>query len=258
MQRFIDQMGREVLLKDSPKRIVSLVPSQTELLFDIGLEDEVVGITKFCVHPKSWFKAKKRVGGTKNVSISSVKELNPDLIIANKEENTIEDILLLEQIAPVWISDINSFEDAIEMIQQIGNIVDKDVEAKLLIADIRDSFQEPVLFETGNTAIYFIWKQPFMCAGKDTFIDAMMTKIGLKNLITSKRYPVLDIPFNITVQPKWVLLSSEPYPFNETHLEEMKKHFPDSTILIVDGEFFSWYGSRMSKAASYFNALFNS
>jgi ABC-type Fe3+-hydroxamate transport system substrate-binding protein len=258
MNRFIDQMGREVLLKDTPKRIVSIVPSQTELLFDLGLQDEVVGITKFCVHPKSWYTTKKRVGGTKNVNISSVKELNPDLIIANKEENTLEDIQLLEQIAPVWISDINSFDDAIEMIYQIGILVDKEIEGKSLIREILDSFDDTNLIESGNSAIYFIWKQPFMCAGIDTFIDAMMTKIGLKNVIQTERYPVLEAPFNLSFKPDWVLLSSEPYPFNDAHVEEMKKYFPESKIIIVDGEFFSWYGSRMRFAKDYFINVFSS
>ncbi len=256
MNRFVDQMGRIIHLKDTPKRIVSLVPSQTELLFDLGLNNEVVGITKFCIHPQAWFQTKKRIGGTKNVSISAIKELNPDLIIANKEENTLADIQILEQIAPVWISDINSFVDAIEMIQQIGVLVNKETEAKLIAAEISDSFDESNTIAKGKTAIYFIWKQPYMCAGKETFIDAMMSKIGLKNLITVKRYPILEVPFDLNDQPEFVLLSSEPYPFNETHLEEMKKHFPDSTILIVDGEFFSWYGSRMRYAKDYFKSVF--
>jgi ABC-type Fe3+-hydroxamate transport system substrate-binding protein len=258
MRRFIDQMGREVLLKDTPKRIVSIVPSQTELLFDLGLRDEVVGITKFCIHPKTWYKTKKRVGGTKNVSISLVKELNPDLIIANKEENTLEDILLLEQIAPVWISDIVSFEDAIEMIKEIGILVEKDIEAEFLITEICNSFKNSNLVLGGAAAIYFIWKQPYMCAGKDTFIDAIMTKIGLKNIIKTSRYPIIDIPYNFNIQPEFVLLSSEPYPFNESHLTEMKTYFPQSKILIIDGEFFSWYGSRMRFAPNYFKSVFSS
>lgn len=258
MNRFIDQMGREVLLKDTPKRIVSIVPSQTELLFDLGLHDEVVGITKFCVHPNSWYTTKKRVGGTKNVNIASVKELNPDLIIANKEENTLEDIQLLEQIAPVWISDIVGFDDAIEMIREIGILVEKVDAAQFLIAEIKNSLNALNLSLLGETAIYFIWKQPYMCAGKNTFIDSMMSKIGFENVIQAERYPVLEAPFNLSFQPDWVLLSSEPYPFNDAHVESMKKYFPESKIIIVDGEFFSWYGSRMRFAKDYFMSVFSS
>jgi ABC-type Fe3+-hydroxamate transport system substrate-binding protein len=256
MRRFVDQMGREVLLKDVPKRIVSLVPSQTELLFDLGLKDEVVGITKFCVHPQSWYKTKNRVGGTKKVSVASVKDLNPDLIIANKEENTLEDIRNLEKIAPVWISDINNFNDALEMIQEIGIIVNRHEEATNLVAEIRKSFENTVTIGKQKTALYFIWKQPYMCAGKGTFIDAMLSEIGLENLMSLERYPSIETPFQFPEHPDLVLLSSEPYPFNENDVSEMKKHFPNAEVRIVDGEMFSWYGSRMLYATTYFRSLF--
>jgi ABC-type Fe3+-hydroxamate transport system substrate-binding protein len=258
MRRFVDQMGREVLLKDVPKRIVSLVPSQTELLFDLGLNIEVVGITKFCIHPHSWYNSKKRVGGTKKVSITSVKDLNPDLIIANKEENTLEDIRNLEKIAPVWISNINSFKDAIEMIQEIGIIVNRHEEATNLVSNIIKSFENAATIGMGKTVMYFIWKQPFMCAGKGTFIDAMLSEIGMINLVSSERYPTLDTPFHFPNPPVLVLLSSEPYPFNEKDLLEMKKHFPKSEVMVVDGEMFSWYGSRMLHAIDYFKSVFTS
>ena len=104
MELFIDQLQSEIRLDRVPRRIVSLVPSQTELLYDLGLEDEVVGITKFCIHPNKWFSSKDRIGGTKSINIDQVKSLAPDLIIGNKEENTIEDIERLREIAPVWMS----------------------------------------------------------------------------------------------------------------------------------------------------------
>lgn len=256
MRRFVDQMGREVLLKDVPTRIVSLVPSQTELLFDLGLNDEVVGITKFCIHPHLWYKTKNRVGGTKKVSVASVKDLNPDLIIANKEENTLEDIRNLEKIAPVWISDINSFNDALEMIQEIGKLVDKQDHAINLVSTIRKSFENAATIGKRKTALYFIWKQPFMCAGKATFIDAMLSEIGLENLLSLERYPTIETPIQLPKHPDLVLLSSEPYPFNENDVSEMKKHFPNAEVRIVDGEMFSWYGSRMLHATAYFKSLF--
>jgi ABC-type Fe3+-hydroxamate transport system substrate-binding protein len=258
MRRFVDQMGREVLLKDVPLRIVSLVPSQTELLFELGLDLEVVGITKFCIHPQSWHKSKKRVGGTKKVSIASVKNLNPDLIIANKEENTAEDIRNLEKIAPVWISDIKSFSDALEMIKQIGNIINKSKEATNLLTAIRNAFESASAIGKGKTVLYFIWKQPYMCAGKGTFIDAMLSEIGLQNAISLKRYPSIELPSQSIYSPDMVLLSSEPYPFKEKDVLEMSTYFPNSKVMVVDGEMFSWYGSRMLYAVNYFKCLFNS
>src|ERR1700741_3198050 len=108
---FIDQTGRKISIPQIPQRIISLVPSQTELLFDLGLDKEVVGITKFCVHPPEWFQTKTRVGGTKQLKIDLIKQLQPDLIIANKEENVKEQIEELEKHFPVWISDVNNLED---------------------------------------------------------------------------------------------------------------------------------------------------
>ena len=103
MYDFTDKLNRSITLFDKPLRIISLVPSQTELLYDLGLDEEVVGITKFCVHPDVWYRTKTRIGGTKTVNIEKVKSLSPTLIIANKEENTKSDIEALEKIAPVWI-----------------------------------------------------------------------------------------------------------------------------------------------------------
>ena len=116
-------MNRTIRLGATPRRIVSLVPSQTELLYDLGLEERVVGITKFCIHPKEWYRSKVRIGGTKNVNFDKVKTLRPDLIIGNKEENFKEDIEALEEIAPVWMSDIFTLDDSLEMINQLGSVL---------------------------------------------------------------------------------------------------------------------------------------
>ena len=118
----VDMTGRRIHLPPIPQRIISLVPSQTELLYDLGLQDRVVGITKFCVHPNIWFRTKTRVGGTKQLHPKIINDLHPDLIIANKEENDKEQIEALSQKYPVWISDIKSLQDALCMIESIGQI----------------------------------------------------------------------------------------------------------------------------------------
>ena len=123
MKSVTDQMQREIKIPNSPQRIISLVPSQTELLFYLGLEKEVVGITKFCVHPREQFKSKTRVGGTKKYHFDRIKKLQPDLIIGNKEENDQTQIEQLAKEYPVWMSDIISFEDALDMIERIGKII---------------------------------------------------------------------------------------------------------------------------------------
>jgi len=242
-----DQMNRTIRLEGIPRRIVSLVPSQTELLFDLGLNDEVVGITKFCIYPEEWFKSKNRVGGTKQVNIEKVRALQPDLIIGNKEENTVEDIAALEKIAPVWMSDIYTYEDALEMITLLGTVLEKEAESAGIKAGIEHEFKALPLLNA-KKILYFIWKDPDYLAGKSTFIDAMISKAGFENLCNGERYPELK---ELTENPDYIFLSSEPYPFKKEHELEFQMRFPESQIVFVDGELFSWYGSRMKRFPNY-------
>lgn len=252
---FSDQMNRSVVLDQKPKRIISLVPSQTELLYDLGLEEEVVGITKFCIFPEIWFKTKKRVGGTKNVDLEKVKALKPDLIIGNKEENTREDILALEKIAPVWMSDIYTLEDAYEMMAEIGKICQLETKAEELIKTIKHNFETQFIpLDKDKTAIYLIWYEPLMACGKNTFIDDLLNTFGLKNYYADEeRYPLCEAK-NIE-DVDYILLSSEPFPFNETHKKALEKQFPNTKIIFVSGEMFSWYGSHLANVPNYFAEL---
>jgi ABC-type Fe3+-hydroxamate transport system substrate-binding protein len=248
-----DQMNRTIRLEGIPRRIVSLVPSQTELLYDLGLRDEVVGITKFCLYPDEWFKSKNRVGGTKQVKIEKVKDLQPDLIIGNKEENTPQDIAELEKIAPVWMSDIYTYEDALDMISLLGNLLGKEDESAKISAEIDVEFNVLPLLNN-KKVLYFIWKDPDYLAGKSTFIDAMLSKAGFENLCTNDRYPELNEDIE---SPDYIFLSSEPYPFNTEHATEFQRRFPESKIVFVDGEMFSWYGARMKRFPEYLRKLIN-
>jgi ABC-type Fe3+-hydroxamate transport system substrate-binding protein len=253
---FVDQMGRSVEVPISIKRIVSLVPSQTELLHYFGLENEVVGITKFCIHPDSWFKSKTRIGGTKQLKIDEIIALKPDLIIGNKEENTKDDIEKLEQNGlSVWMSDINSFDEALEMIEQVGLMCGKEQEALKLSTKIIHGFNEISSIGEGRGLLYLIWDEPSFVVGKNTFIDSIIEKIGFINACDLSRYPNLsELP---NPNPDLIFLSSEPFPFNEQHIEKYQKLFPNSKIIFVDGEMFSWYGSRMLEAVRYFGKLMN-
>ena len=253
---FVDQMGRSVDVPISPKRIVSLVPSQTELLHYFGLENEVVGITKFCIHPDSWFKFKTRIGGTKQLKIDEIIALKPDLIIGNKEENTKDDIEKLEQNGlSVWMSDINSFDEALEMIEQVGLICGKEMEATKLTAAITQRFNEISSIGKGRSVLYFIWDEPSFVVGKNTFINSMIEKIGFVNACDLTRYPNLsELPNS---NPDLIFLSSEPFPFTDQHIQKYQKLFPNAKIMLVDGEMFSWYGSKMLEAVRYFGKLMN-
>lgn len=250
---FIDQLNRTIFLPQSPRRIISLVPSQTELLVDLGLEERIVGVTKFCIHPRHLKKQKTIVGGTKNYRFDVIDSLQPDLIIGNKEENDRVGIEKLAAKYPVWMSDIFSLEDNYEMIRQIGEITEKEDRAKELIQKIRFSFETPI--PKKGTCVYLIWNEPIMVAGQDTFINVMLEKAGFENLIDESRYPVLEKEDLQRLKPDFLLLSSEPFPFKEKHLDFFRTLLPNSQIKLVDGELFSWYGSRLIHSAAYFQRL---
>jgi len=208
---FIDQMNRTIRLEKTPRRIVSLVPSQTELLYDLGCKDRVVGITKFCIHPDKWFREKTRVGGTKQLNFDRIAELEPDLIIANKEENTKDDIERLALDYPVYISDISNVDDALKMIQAIGQIVNESNRAQVLSNQILNDYQSwPQL---DGKVLYFIWANPFMVAGKNTFIGQVLSDLGLENAIDdpNARYPELTELELSQLDLEYVFLSSEPF-----------------------------------------------
>lgn len=250
----IDQLHRTISLDNIPTRIVSIVPSQSELLYDLGLRDEVVGITKFCIHPDVWFKSKVRVGGTKNVNIEKIITLAPDLIIANKEENLKEDIEILEKLFPVWVSDIQSLEDSFEMIKSIGELVKRSAQAQTIIENIKNQ-KSKFKTNTLRKALYFVWYNPWMLAGNDTFINEMMQLAGFENCLQQDRYPILTSQEIKEFSPEVVLLSSEPFPFKEKHIQELVEILPNTKIILVDGELFSWYGSRLFHSFDYFRVL---
>jgi len=262
MPVFTDQLNRKLELSSVPKRIISLVPSQTELLYDLGLRDEVVGITKFCIHPEEWFRTKMRVGGTKKIDFEKIKALQPDLIIGNKEENAQEQIGQLMKEYNVWMSDICTLKDALGMIAAFGALLGKNQEATHIKLQIESSFhqldfQQPTTNNQQLKAAYFIWKNPYMVAGHDTFINEMLKCCGLQNVFTGRtsRYPEITDAEIVAASPDVILLSSEPYPFKEQHIQEFRTLLPNAEIMTVDGELFSWYGSRLLKAPAYFAEL---
>ena len=255
-QSVTDMMGREITITYPPRRIISLVPSQTELLYDLGLDDEVIGITKFCVHPHEWFRNKQRIGGTKNVNMDLVRSLQPDLIIANKEENTQAQVEELAALFPTWVSNIQTIDDGLQMIRDVGALVGKSERAQLLTTDITNGFNNLKKAAVPQRVANFIWRNPWMCAGVDTFINNMIEQMGWTNVLAGKmRYPEIALQELADKQVNKILLSSEPYPFKDAHIAEIKAVLPDAEVLLVDGEMFSWYGSRMLEATAYLRKL---
>lgn len=274
MQAFTDQTGHRLFLENPPQRIISLVPSQTELLFELGLNEQVIGITKFCVHPPQWFYTKKRIGGTKKLHIDIIHQLEPDLVIANKEENVKEQVEELSRHYPVWTSDVTDLASACEMIEQIGSLTHTTKKAKEITSTINASFsqlqtQDLSLRGTKRqpTTCYLIWNDPYMTVGGDTFIHSMLEAAGFDNMFKKKlRYPVITIEdlrgadISTIAHCQVLLLSSEPFPFKQKHVDELQKALIgiglyDTKIILVDGEMFSWYGSRLQFAPAYFKEL---
>lgn len=254
---FQDQLQRQLKLDKTPERIISLVPSQTELLVDLGLEDKLIGVTKFCVHPETIKKEKKIVGGTKEVKIEEIKALQPDLILCNKEENTKKMVAELERIAPVHVSDIHNLEEAYGMIQQYGKIFSVEEKALKLIEKIQQEFldfQQSIQEKPLKKVAYFIWRNPWMVAGGNTFINYLLKLNKFENVYENiERYPAIKLEELREVD--YVLLSSEPFPFHEKYMFEFEPFVNTNKIKFVDGEYFSWYGSRLKDAFRYFKKL---
>ena len=239
-----------------PSRIISLVPSQTELLYHVGLDKEIAGITKFCVHPVEWRKTKMIVGGTKNIKPGLIKKLCPDLIIANKEENEKDQIEELAKEYNIWLTDVASLKDALQMIEDIGNLTGTASKAGELTNKIGTAFENLNAAANKVRTCYLIWQKPYMTIGADTFINDMLAKCGFENIYSNKiRYPVVEIEELKTANCELLILSSEPYPFKQQHINKLQLQLPNTKIILADGELFSWYGSRLLKSADYFTKL---
>lgn len=260
MKTYHDQLHRKLQLKELPKRIVSLVPSQTELLVDLGLREQIVGVTKFCVHPKDLRKDKKVVGGTKQVHYNRIKALHPDIILCNKEENTEEMVTELEKIAPVHVSDVKTIDESLQLILQYGEMFEVKQKASELgekILSEKATFEDYIKDVPERRVAYFIWKDPWMVAGRDNFIDHLLKLNRFKNVFSDEdsRYPEIDLEQLEQKKVALVLLSTEPFPFKLKHREELEKKVRVDGVHIVDGEYFSWYGSRLKAAFHYFREL---
>jgi ABC-type Fe3+-hydroxamate transport system substrate-binding protein len=260
----IDQLGNLLEINFPPRRIISLVPSQTEFLFDIGLDSEICAVTRFCIRPSDKTALKEKIGGTKRFDIEKIHKLKPHLLIGNKEENYLEGIDELKKHYPVWMSNIFSLADAYGMMEEVSRITGRQTEGEKLLEQIRTSFEEWEEFKKteGNVSqprqscAYFIWRKPYMVAASDTFINHMLQVFGLSNVFAHlSRYPELSAEQIASATPDYVLLSSEPYSFSEKHFAEFSAFFPNAKIMLVNGEMFSWYGSRLRFTVDYFKKL---
>jgi ABC-type Fe3+-hydroxamate transport system substrate-binding protein len=249
-----DQTGFELKLEAPAQRIVSVVPSQTELLYHLGLGDRVQGRTRFCIYPEA-ASAATDVGGTKKLNLDLIASGSPDLILANKEENGQADIESLRDQFPVYTSDIKTLVDAKNMIQDVDKMTGTKEACGALIKEIDDAFMDMDIQKSFKVG-YLIWQNPYMAAGSDTFIDHILELCGWENACRGgDRYPEVSIEKLKELDLDLLLLSTEPFPFDETHQAVLQERLPNVRVLVVDGTYFSWYGSRLVDAAAYLNGL---
>ncbi|WP_373707548.1 ABC transporter substrate-binding protein [Kaistella sp.] len=235
-------------------KIISLVPSITETLFDFGLTaNEVIGRTKFCIHPSDLVKNVEVIGGTKNLNIEKIRSLKPDLIIANKEENEKLQVEELMKDFKVWVTDIETLEDNQDFISDLGTLLNKENLALDFNRKIASVFTDIKLSDSKKVA-YLIWKNPYMTVGSDTFINEVLVRSGFENLFKDRtRYP--EISVEELKDADLIFLSSEPFPFQQKHIDELLLELPNKEMILVDGEAFSWFGTHLIKVGDYLKEL---
>ena len=252
-----DARGRSVSLQRPPRRIVSLVPSQTELLAHLGLDETVVGITRFCERPSHWRSEKTIVGGTKEVDVDRVAELDPDLILANHEENTAADVEALDPIAPVFVTEVKTVTEALDMIRTVGTLTTSTDQTSTLAGQIVSRFSQLPDFAP-LTTVYLIWREPYMTVGGDTFIHDVMSWGGFENAYGEQtRYPEVSLSVLAEREIDVVLCGSEPFPFHQkdAFTEDLREALPNTPVEVVDGQPFSWYGPRLLDTPAYLTEL---
>lgn len=230
------------------RRIVSLVPSLTESLVAMGLRDDIVGCTKFCVEPPDLHRQCTLVGGTKDFDRSLILSLHPTHVLANQEENPREAVLDLATKVPTHISFPRAPEDVPSMLRDIGHFLScpEAAEHWALDIDAMIASLEPRRFKAGPRFLYFIWRDPYMLAGVDTYISRLFACAGWQNAIMGlERYPTVRVSELSTLSPDLIILSSEPYPFRRRDADRLKGEWPSAPpILKVDGRLLSWHGTQ--------------
>jgi ABC-type Fe3+-hydroxamate transport system substrate-binding protein len=240
-------------------RIVSLCPSLTELVFDLDRGSDLVGVTRFCVHPADEVRAIEKVGGTKTPKIERIVELHPDIVLLNREENRAEDAEALAMAGiPCHASLPKDTAETAEMVRSIGAALDRQEAAEALARDIEERSRRARETALGRLPVrfaYLIWRDPLMAVSGDTYISALLSLPGGQNVFADrpKRYPIIDPEDLVRAAADVVLLSTEPFPFDERHVDEISRAtaLAPEVFRVVDGELLSWHGSRTPAGIDY-------
>ena len=260
MQTVKDCLGKEMSIPKNITKIVSLVPSISELIYDLNIEKKLIGVTKFCIHPKYFQIEKTVVGGVQEFDIEKIKELKPDVVFASKDENFEEEILELQKFVPVYVTDVKSVDEAKQMIVNFGELLSCRNDASKIIMKIDMQLNDlakvtdDLLYRSGA---YFVWNEPWVAAGKDTFVNSMLKLVKINNVFEDlkERYPMVTGANIHLGNPDIVMLPSEPYKFEDQQAFEISSHTHDAATYFVDGEAFAWYGSRLIKSLDYLKLL---
>jgi ABC-type Fe3+-hydroxamate transport system substrate-binding protein len=255
----VDASGVAVELRRLPRRIVSLVPSTTEILCALGLGEALVGVTVYCVEPRDVVRGKTRIGGEKNPDLEKIRALEPDLVIANIEENVRDDIDRLRAWSiPVWVTYPRTVAEGIQLIGELGELTGSSARAAELLRDI-EPLHERVRMATARrppvAVFYPIWRGPYMTINGDTYIHDMLKVCGARNIFADRpeRYPTVTLDEVAARRPDVILLPDEPFRFRRAHLADFAKYTDvpavrDGRIHLVDGKPFSWHGPRIAEA----------
>lgn len=250
-----DDLGLKVVLPAHPRRIISLCPSLTETVCAVGATTQLQGVTRYCCHPEGIAQRRPVIGGALDINMAAIKSLNPDLILAVKEENNREVIASLSALYPVYVFDITTVQQGMALCEQIGILTGHGVEGARLRGQINQAWQKISVATAATPCAYLLWNHPLMGAGDNTFIHDVIATLGLTNILehSTTRYPKVD--HDLLSKAKIILLGSEPYAFSAEEYTSLAHAYQQSRIIRVDGEAFCWYGAHMLSSAGILNQL---
>jgi ABC-type Fe3+-hydroxamate transport system substrate-binding protein len=263
-----DATGQVLTPAREPRRIVSLIPSVTETLFALGLGDAVIGVTAYCVEPREDVRRKTKVGGQKNPALEVIRDLAPDLVVANVEENLKEHVERLREWGiPVWVTYPRTVDDGIRMIRELGELTGRRARADAIAGGLDALLAETRARSAGRAPVrvfYPIWRDPTMTIGADTYIHDMLAVCGGANVFGDRpeRYPTITLEEVRAARPEVIVLPDEPFRFRRAHVADFSAYADipavrDGRIHLMDGKLFCWYGPRIADALRTLPALFS-
>jgi ABC-type Fe3+-hydroxamate transport system substrate-binding protein len=266
MPRLVDASGVAVEVARAPRRIVSLIPSTTEILCRLGLADALVGVSAYCVEPRDVMRAKPKVGGEKNPDLAAIRALSPDLVIANIEENLRPDVEALRASGiAVWVTYPRTVAQTLAMIRELGELTATTARAEAMIAEIEPTYERAraeTATRPGVPVFYPIWRAPWMTINRDTYVHEVLTLCGASNVFADRpeRYPTISLDDVAARRPAVVLLPDEPFRFRRAHLREFEPYADlpavrDGRVHLVDGRLCAWHGPRVVEALRTLPAL---